>query len=92
MRKVLLRVVFDQFWKFESLGNELLVGYGIAICIWLVIALVSLGVLWRATKDSSQVLSSLVFWGVVPFGLVAVPFLNLSIAGSGVPLGGWRTW
>ena len=89
MRKVLLRIVFDQLWKFESVGNELLVGYGVAISIWIVIALVSLGILWKATKDSSQVMSSLVFWGLIPCALAAVPFLNLPIVGSGVPLFGY---
>ncbi len=89
MRKVLLRIVFDEYWRMESVGNELLVGCGWVLAAWALIALVSLGVLWRVTRDSKQVLSSLVFWGVVPAGVAMIPFFSQPLANSGVPLFGY---
>jgi phosphatidylglycerol:prolipoprotein diacylglycerol transferase len=89
MRKHLLRIVFDQLWHFESVGNELLVGYGWAISIIILFATVSMGVLWKVTKDTGQVASSLIFWALVPAALALIPILRLPIAESGIPLFGY---
>jgi phosphatidylglycerol:prolipoprotein diacylglycerol transferase len=89
MRKVLLRIVFDQFWRMESVGNELLVGAGWVLALWVVIACIGLVVLWKLTQDSKQVVSSLLFWGVIPTLIILVPTLGLPIANSGIPIFGY---
>ncbi|HIF01054.1 MAG TPA: prolipoprotein diacylglyceryl transferase [Planctomycetes bacterium] len=89
MRKVLLRIVFDQLWHLESVGNELLVGYGWMIAAWLMIAVVSLGVLWRVTRDSKQVFSSLFFWAAIPTAIALIPVTGLPIVQNGIPLFGY---
>ncbi|MEZ6128803.1 MAG: prolipoprotein diacylglyceryl transferase [Planctomycetaceae bacterium] len=89
MRKVLLRIVFDQLWKLESVGNELLVGYGWAISFWAVVATVSLFVLWKMSKDIGQVFSSLIFWSLIPTAIALVPVLNLPVEESGIPVFGY---
>ena len=89
MRKVLLRIVFDQLWQFESVGNELLVGFGWAIALWLLIAVVSLSVMWKVSRDSKQVFSSLLFWAIVPTAIALIPVLGLPIVHSGIPVFGY---
>ncbi len=89
MRKVLLRIVFDSWWQLESAGNELLVGAGWVLTFWAVVAAVALAVLWKLTRDSGQVLSSLLFWAAIPTAVVMIPVLNLPIAKSGIPLFGY---
>jgi len=89
MRKVLFRIVFDQLWHLESVGNELLVGYGWMIAVWLVIAAISLGVLWWVTRDSKQVFASLFFWAAIPTAIALVPVLGLPIVQNGIPLFGY---
>lgn len=89
MRKVLLRIVFDSFWGVESVGNELLVGYGWILAAWLLIALVSLGILWKVTRDSQQLMSSLFFWAIIPTGICLIPVLGLPIVDSGLPVFGY---
>ncbi|MEZ6059821.1 MAG: prolipoprotein diacylglyceryl transferase [Planctomycetaceae bacterium] len=89
MRKVLLRIVFDQYWQMESVGNELLVGAGWVLAAWTLIAVVGLAVLWKLTRDSGQVLSSLLFWAIIPTAIVMIPVLGLPLAKSGVPLFGY---
>ncbi|MCR9198700.1 MAG: prolipoprotein diacylglyceryl transferase [Planctomycetaceae bacterium] len=89
MRKVLLRIIFDQLWLLQSQGNELLVGYGWAIVAWCVCAAVGLGVLWKLTRDMQQVKSSLLFWGAIPAVLAILPRLNLPVAQSGIPVFGY---
>ncbi len=73
----------------ESVGNELLLGYGWVLSAWVVIALVSLGILWRVTRDSKQVVSSLFFWGAVPAAIAMIPYISQPLANSGVPLFGY---
>lgn len=89
MRKVLLRIVFERLWMLQSVGNELLVGYGWVISLWILIALISLAVLWRSTQDKGQVLSSLIFWAGIPTAIAMVPVLGLPLAHSGLPLFGY---
>ncbi|MFY9255726.1 MAG: prolipoprotein diacylglyceryl transferase [Fuerstiella sp.] len=89
MRKVLLRIVFDQLWHFQSVGNELLIGFGWAIALWLVIAAVALGVMWKVTRDSKQVFSSLLFWSIIPTAIAMIPVLGLPLAHDGIPVFGY---
>lgn len=89
MRKVLLRVVFDQLWKAEASGNEFLVGYGWVISLWILVATISLLVLWKMSKDAGQVFSSLIFWSLIPAAIAMVPVLQLPIANSGIPVFGY---
>lgn len=89
MRKVLLRIVFDQIWRFESVGNELLIGFGWAIALWLLIAMVALGIMWKVARDSQQVFSSLLFWAIVPTAISMIPVLGLPIVHSGIPVFGY---
>jgi len=89
MRKVLLRIVFDRLWQVESVGNELLVGYASVIALWLAITAIAMTVIWRTTRDRTQVLSSLLFWCIIPAFVAAVPILGLPIAKTGVPIFGY---
>ncbi len=91
MRKVLLRIIFDNLWHCESVGNELWVGYGWILSLWALIAVVSLGLLWKATKSSRELVSSLIFWAIVPTAIAMIPVLGLPIAKSGIPLFGYGT-
>lgn len=81
--------MFDQLWRADAVGNEFLVGYGWILTFWILIAAVGLGVLWRATRDSNQLLSSLIFWGIIPAGILLVPVLGLPLARTGLPLFGY---
>ncbi|MCP4170818.1 MAG: prolipoprotein diacylglyceryl transferase, partial [Fuerstiella sp.] len=89
MRKVLLRIVFEQLWYLESVGNELLVGYGWMIAAWLMIAVMSLGVMWWITRDVKQVCSSLFFWAAIPAAIVLIPVTGLPIVQTGIPVFGY---
>lgn len=89
MRKVLLRIVFDGLWRLESVGNELLVGYGWVIGLIVVIAIICLGLIWRATKDSKEVFSSLIFAAIAASAVAMIPVLGLPIAANGIPLFGY---
>lgn len=89
MRKVLLRIIFDDAWNWQSVGNELLVGYGWAATIWVILAIISISIMASISKDKSNAISSLVFWCVIPAVLCVVPFTSLPIAKSGIPLFGY---
>ncbi|MCA9048770.1 MAG: prolipoprotein diacylglyceryl transferase [Planctomycetaceae bacterium] len=89
MRKVLLRFVFDQLWKFESANNELLVGYGWLIAFWFLIAAISAAVMFRTTRNRGELLSSLPFWAAVPTIVALIPILGLKPAVTGIPVFGY---
>ncbi|MEZ6124738.1 MAG: prolipoprotein diacylglyceryl transferase [Planctomycetaceae bacterium] len=89
MRKVLLRIVFDQLFRLESVGNELHVGFGWAILTFLMIAAVGLTMVWRTTRSRSQVISSLVFWAIIPIGLAVSSFTSLWFVRTGIPVFGY---
>lgn len=89
MRSVLLRFVFQNYWQFQSVNNELLVGAGWLILLWLIIALGSSIVTWRTTSDIRQVLSTAGFWLMFPAALIAVPLLQLPPAKTGIPIFGY---
>lgn len=89
MRKVLLRIIFEDAWGWQSVGNELLVGYGWAATIWIILAAISIAIMAAISKDKSNAVSSLLFWCVIPAVLCVVPFTSLPIAKSGIPLFGY---
>ena len=89
MRKVLLRFVFDDFWMWQSAGNELLVGAGWLISLVLAIALVSVLINWRICKDLKQAVSANLMWLVLPAFLMAVPLLRLPFLTTGIPVFGY---
>lgn len=89
MRKVLLRIVFDQLWRLESVGNELHVGYGWMVSLMSLIIAITLSLMWRKTKDRSQVLAAMCTWILLPIGLLLLSRQNLPIVTSGIPLFGY---
>lgn len=89
MRKVLLRFVFDDFWRWQSAGNELLVGAGWLLLVWLVLTLIAAVVNWRISRDLRQTLSASVFWLVIPAAVLAIPLLQLPLARTGIPVFGY---
>lgn len=89
MRKVLLRIIFEDAWSWQSIGNELLVGYGWAATIWVMLAVISIAIMAAISKDKSNAVSSLVFWCAIPAVLCVVPFTSLPIAKTGIPLFGY---
>ena len=89
MRKVLLRIVFDEFWELRAAANELLVGAGWVLLLWCLIALVGLAVHWNRTRDGREVLTALMFWGVIPLALAGIPLVAKSIAAAGIPVFGY---
>ncbi|MEQ9411953.1 MAG: prolipoprotein diacylglyceryl transferase [Fuerstiella sp.] len=89
MRKVLLRIMFDRLWQVDSVGNELHVGYGWMLAVWGLIAVVSLSLLWKITKDSKQLISSLPFWALIPTVVALIPVLGLPFAAGGIPVFGY---
>ena len=89
MRKVLLRFVFDDYWQFQPLGNELLVGAGWLVLFWLAVSLITGLVTWKQTRDMRQVASSGMFWLVIPAFVMMIPLLQLPLAQTGVPIFGY---
>ena len=72
MRKVLLRIVFDRFWGFQEAGNELHIGVGWLIIVWLALATGSATLLWRKRQSVREVGISIGFWAVVPVALLLI--------------------
>ena len=89
MRKVLLRFVFDNFWNWQPVGNELLVGAGWLICFLLAVVLISVLFNWRICRDLKQAVSANIIWLMLPAFLIAVPLLGLPIMKTGIPVFGY---
>lgn len=89
MRKVLLRFVFDHFWQWQSVGNELHVGIAWLILLWVTLVGVAMGVLYLQTKNFRESAVSAGFWLIVPAGLIVVWLLRLPIVKSGIPVFGY---
>jgi phosphatidylglycerol:prolipoprotein diacylglycerol transferase len=89
MRKVLLRIMFDQQWQLQSVGNELHMGYAWIVAMMVFVIAVALAVLWRTTKDRGQVTAALCTWGLLPTGLLILAVTKLPIVASGLPLFGY---
>lgn len=89
MRKVLLRFVYSDYWAWQSVENELLVGVGWLLLAWCLVGSIALMVTWRITRDAAQVRSSALVWGAIPAAVVAVRLLNLPIAENGIPVFGY---
>ncbi len=89
MRKVLIRIVFDQFWVAQATDNELHVGVGWLILVWMVVAIGSVAVLWQKTRSSNGVAMSLAMWAVIPAALLLIHATNIPLARSGIPVFGY---
>lgn len=89
MRKVLFRIVFDQIWRCEPSGNELLLGYGWIISVWMLIALITMAMNRSELKDRGEFWSTIAFWLTVPAALILVPIIGLPFAATGIPLFGY---
>lgn len=98
MRTVLLRIVFDTFWQFQSANNELLIGVGWILLIWLMIFAISQWFVLRHTEDRKAAFVGSLFWLVIPAilllikGLGGGPMQHTGIGGiakSGIPLFGY---
>ena len=89
MRKVLLRIDFNQFWNLQNVGNETLIGAGWLLLLWCMAATVSLTLLWKSTRDTRQILWGLPFWGIVPLFLLIAPSMSSDMAKNGIPIFGY---
>ncbi|MCH2203024.1 MAG: prolipoprotein diacylglyceryl transferase [Fuerstiella sp.] len=89
MRKVLLRIVYEQFWQVESAGNELHVGIGWLYVVWTALAFVSVLMLWRKTHSIREIGISLGFWSLVPVGLMLTGLTGSKIVQHGIPVFGY---
>jgi phosphatidylglycerol:prolipoprotein diacylglycerol transferase len=89
MRKVLLRIVFDRFWGFQEAGNELHIGVGWLIIVWLALATGSATLLWRKRQSVREVGISIGFWAVVPVALLLIRKTGLPLVQSGIPIFGY---
>ena len=91
MRKVLLRFVFDNFWQWQSVGNELHVGVAWLILLWTAIVASAFFILYRRTKSAAESAMSAGFWLIVPAVLGAIAFFkpDIAIAKSGIPVFGY---
>lgn len=95
MRKVLLRFMFDPYWTFQSVDNELHIGVGWLLVLWTLIATGALAVLWHRTRSVREVAISLGFWSIIPLGLLFVvpnlpsPKQGPSLAEAGIPVFGY---
>ena len=89
MRKVLIRVVFDQFWAAQTAHNELHIGVGWLILVWMLVAIGSISVLWRQTRNRNGVATSFMLWAMVPAALLLIHATNMPLARSGIPVFGY---
>lgn len=89
MRKVLFRIVFEQIWRCESVGNELLVGYGWIVAATLLIAIVVMFLNRSRFTDKAEFWSTLSFWLSIPAALILIPVVGLPFAVTGIPLFGY---
>lgn len=89
MRKVLLRFVFDNFWAWQSVGNELHVGAGWLILFWIAISVIAAVVTLKLTRDVQSLKSSAFFGLLVPVAVLAIHLMQLPPARSGIPVFGY---
>jgi phosphatidylglycerol:prolipoprotein diacylglycerol transferase len=89
MRKVLLRLVFDNLWQWQSVGNELHVGAAWLMLVWTAAVGIAFLILYLSTRNAKESAMSAGFWLVVPVGLAAIALFRPGIAGSGIPLFGY---
>ena len=89
MKKVLLRIVFQDLWQAESVQNEFWLGFGWMILLWIAAAAVGLAFIHRKTGDTKQVVSSGIFWLAIPIAIFVISKTNLPVVQSGVPVFGY---
>lgn len=91
MRTHLLRFIFDSAWRFESVGNDLLVGVGWLILAWLLALLVAFVVVLKKSDGVAEAAVTVGFWLLVPLALWALLLVqpNLGIVKNGIPIYGY---
>ena len=89
MRKVLLRFVFNDFWNWQSVGNEFHVGAGWLVVFWILVAAIAVGINWRVSRNIRQAVLGNLIWLALPVFVMAVPVLQLPFANSGIPVFGY---
>jgi phosphatidylglycerol:prolipoprotein diacylglycerol transferase len=91
MRTHLLRFVFDSAWRFQAAGNELYVGVGWLILVWLMIT----GIVFLAdgfrTGQWKQAALSVSFWLIIPVGFLLLQLTRPDIppVRDGIPVFGY---
>ena len=91
MRTHLLRFVFDSAWRFQAAGNELYVGVGWLVLVWLLLAgIVFLTSVLRTGKWQEAALS-VGFWLIIPAGFLILQWTQPNIAPvqNGIPIFGY---
>ena len=91
MRTHLLRIVFDQAWRFSASGNELYVGVGWFVAVWLLATFLAFLWLGRQSKDWLNAAFSAGFWLFVPAVALTLFWLrpNFEFINTGVPIFGY---
>lgn len=89
MRKVLLRFVFDDWWRFAAAGNEHHVGIAWALLLWGVIAVCGLYLQSRHSESRGELLSSAIFWIIPPAFLLFIGVSGLPLRKTGIPIFGY---
>jgi phosphatidylglycerol:prolipoprotein diacylglycerol transferase len=91
MRKVLLRFVFDDLWRWQAVGNEQHVGAGWLIVVGSVAVALLLAVLYIRTRRFGESLSAAGFWMVIPvaFAVLSVGKPAIPIVSDGLPIFGY---
>lgn len=91
MRMHLLRFVFDSAWRFQAAGNELFVGAGWLILVWLIVTGIAFAVMCRRTGNITESALSAGFWLMIPacFLWLLVLKPDIGIVHEGVPIFGY---
>jgi len=89
MRKVLFRFIYDDYWGWQPVENELLIGIGWLLAMWCVIAATAMAITWKMTKDKTQVRNASVIWIIIPLGIIAARWMKLPFTETGIPVFGY---
>ena len=89
MRKVLIRIVFDQSWVTQEVANEFHLGVGWVILATLAVATASVAVLWQKNRSTKSAAMSLGLWAVVPVVLLLIRAVGIPLAETGIPIFGY---
>ncbi len=94
MRKVLLRFVFDNFWQWQSVGNELHVGVAWLMLLWVAIVAIGCSLLYRRSGRAAEALCTAVIYLSLPAAFLTLSLvlklpLMSSLMSSGIPVFGY---
>jgi phosphatidylglycerol:prolipoprotein diacylglycerol transferase len=91
MRNHLIRIVFENAWRFAAVGNELYVGAGWFIVGWLLLTF--LAWLWQGWESKEWIESAFAvgFWLFVPVVILSLYWLqpNYEFIRDGIPIFGY---